>query len=76
MTSYLKSNQIYKSSISEKNLTESRDENELRNLQSEKTEQYQELYNKRKETLDKINKSTLENEKDFYRKNVEWKKKM
>ena len=82
MTNFLKSNQIYKNSNTDKNnLTESIEaigENELRNLQTEKNQQqqYQEIYSKRKETLDKINRSTLENEKDFYRKNVEWKKKM
>jgi len=82
LTNFLKSNQIYKNSNTDKNnLTESIEaigENELRNLQTEKNQQqqYQEIYSKRKETLDKINRSTLENEKDFYRKNVEWKKKM
>jgi hypothetical protein len=73
----LKSNQIYNNSITEKNnLTESLEQNELKNLQTEKTQQYQEIYNKRTETLDRINKSTTENEKDFYRKNIEWRKKM
>ncbi len=73
----MKSNQIYNNSITEKNnLTESLEQNELKNLQTEKTQQYQEIYNKRTETLDRINKSTTENEKDFYRKNIEWRKKM
>ncbi len=43
---------------------------------SDKISQYTELYNKRKETLEKLNKSNLDKDKDFYEKNMEWKKKL
>lgn len=42
----------------------------------DKTQQYHEIYLKRRETLEKMNKSMQEKEKSFYEKNVEWKKKM
>ncbi len=43
---------------------------------SDKISQYTELYNKRKETLEKLNKSNMDKEKDFYEKNLDWKKKL
>lgn len=43
---------------------------------SEKISQYTELYNKRRETLEKLNKSNMDKDRDFYEKNIEWKKKL
>jgi len=49
---------------------------ELKHSNSDKTDQYTEIYNKRKETLEKLNKSDGDRDKDFYEKNLEWKKKL
>ena len=50
------------------------EDTKLNNL--DKTQQYNEIYLKRKETLEKINKSIKEKDYNFYEKNLEWKKKM
>ena len=43
---------------------------------SDKISQYTEIYNKRRETLEKLNKSNIDKDKNFYEKNIEWKKKL